>query len=301
MEKQEQQKFPANQQRIAGKIVDSKLNETKDKLNLTIVTPSENNSGKFLKVYISGSERVENFLKHQEEARRGLPEEKSVHLAITGTANFARNGQHQNNTLIVRDKLEKNSENFVMPKNAAELVEFNTKYHSRAAENNQIRIIGRLGSEPEFKTTTNDKGTSTFATFPFYHNYTTGSGDNEQNHSIQANVIVPTAQLDKFKEVGYEKGHIIKLEGQIQPKVYEPKDGGEKVYTFNIIARDIIPDLNKSIEESKAADKSQGKEAASEKLNNKKKSIEQSKATEKSLGKEAITDKVGSKKRNQSR
>src|SRR6218665_1574941 len=236
---EKESKFPLNQQKVAGRIENSTLNPQGDKLNLTIVTPGEEKgiTPKYLKVYISGAERVSNFLKHQEEAKaNGMIQ---THVPFVGSSHFSKNESNSNVSLIVTDKLQTTNENFQMPKTEAELTEFNNRFNSRAPEVNQLKMIGILGTEPEIKDGPNGK----FATALMIHNYKMANEDK----TMAANVIIPTSQLEKFTEIGFKKGSVIKIDGQIQPRSYTPKDAKEPVYTFNVVSREIIPDLSKMI------------------------------------------------------
>lgn len=251
-----EQKFPANQMKIAGRIVETRINEAGDKLNVTIATPAGEGSSKYLKALVSGKDRIEKFNSQYNEAKANLPE---VHAALTGTAHFSSYNGNDNCTLILIDKLEKQSENLIIPKNETELNSFQERFHSRSEEINSIKIIGVLGDNPQIKTANNEQKTE-FGTFSVAHNFTGADG---KPNAMWANVVVPSSKIDTFKETNISKGNMVKLEGAIQPKVYEKE--GNKVYTFNVISKNVIPDLSKLVNKEQDQKQESSKEVKAEK------------------------------------
>lgn len=93
---------------------------------------------------------------------------------------------------------------------------------------NRVILIGRLGQEPEVKMT--EKGLK-IANFSIATNG--GSKDNPTTTWHKLTVFESTAN---FVEQYYHKGDLVLIEGELENKAYNDKDGNKK-YQFQVKVR----------------------------------------------------------------
>lgn len=101
---------------------------------------------------------------------------------------------------------------------------------------NKVMLIGRLGKNPEIRHTSGDKAVASFslATDESYKK----DGEKVKKtewHNIVSWVSVP------FIEEYLHSGDLIYVEGKLQTRSWEPKDGGATRYTTEINVMDIRP------------------------------------------------------------
>lgn len=258
MEK-DQVKFPNNQATVAGTIAKAVMSEDRTRLNLDVEIPhGEKQAPRYLRVYINGADRVQNFENAVDKFIKLIDSDKSlqdpagkpvpVPVMFKGTAFFQAKDGNTNFSCLIKDDLSKNSEKFFLPSTKEELEKFNKTYTEKSYDNtNNVKIFGRLTSEPKVIETAKGK----FAEVSIAHNYSTGSKEDKQNEVMFAKVIIPSSKLETFLTTGYEKGTAVNLDASIQPRAYE-NSKGEKKYTVNLVTNNIAPDLSKVISKGAA-------------------------------------------------
>ncbi len=101
---------------------------------------------------------------------------------------------------------------------------------------NKATIIGNLGSDPEIRTT----GTgSKVASFSVATSRSWSGKDGQQQEKTEWHRIVAWAKLADVVERYLKKGDRVYVEGEIQYRSYEDKDGVTK-YSTEINAREMI-------------------------------------------------------------
>lgn len=101
---------------------------------------------------------------------------------------------------------------------------------------NKAIIIGNLGSDPEIRTTGNGTRVAQFSVATS-RSWTNQSG--EQQEKTEWHRIVAWSKLADIVERYLKKGNQVYIEGEIQYRSYEDKDGVTK-YTTEINARDML-------------------------------------------------------------
>ncbi len=100
---------------------------------------------------------------------------------------------------------------------------------------NKVQLIGRLGKDPELRTTTGGKKVASF-TMATSEDYKNAKG--EWVTDTQWHQIVAWNALADLAETKLKKGIEVMLEGKIQTRDYIGKDGLKR-YITEITARDI--------------------------------------------------------------
>ncbi len=91
---------------------------------------------------------------------------------------------------------------------------------------NNVNLIGRLTKDPELKYTQNGKAVTTF-TLAVNRSYTNAQGEREAD-------FIPIVAWGKIAEncaTYLGKGSLVAVEGRIQVRTYEAKDGGRRWVT----------------------------------------------------------------------
>ena len=101
---------------------------------------------------------------------------------------------------------------------------------------NKAIIIGNLGSDPEIRTTGNGSKVAQFSVATS-RRWTTGAG--EQQEKTEWHRIVAWSKLADVAEQYLRKGQQVYIEGEIQYRQYQDKDGVTK-YTTEINARELL-------------------------------------------------------------
>ncbi len=101
---------------------------------------------------------------------------------------------------------------------------------------NKATIIGNLGSDPEIRTTGNGSRVAQFSVATS-RQWTSASG--EQQEKTEWHRIVAWSKLADVVERFLKKGDRVYVEGEIQYRSYEDKDGVTK-YSTEINAREMI-------------------------------------------------------------
>jgi single-strand DNA-binding protein len=113
---------------------------------------------------------------------------------------------------------------------------------------NRVHLIGNLGNDPEVKKTENGKTLAKFslATNDYYNNQEGEKVKDTQWH----NIVVWGRSVD-FVEKYLKKGHEIALEGKLNHRSYEDKNGQKKYFT-EVVVNEIL--LLKARESEEKAD-----------------------------------------------
>ncbi len=101
---------------------------------------------------------------------------------------------------------------------------------------NKVMLLGNLGKDAEHRFTTNNKSVSSFsiATTQSYK----GKDDNWVEETTWHNVV--SWSLSDFMKEKLVKGAKFFVEGRIQTRSYEAKDGGKR-YVTEIVSEKLIP------------------------------------------------------------
>ena len=97
---------------------------------------------------------------------------------------------------------------------------------------NLVVLTGRLTADPELKTTTNGTNVTTFS-IAVSRNY--GSGEDRQTDFIN---IVAWRKTAEFITKYFKKGNLIGIEGSIQTRRYQDKNGNNRT-AFEVIANNV--------------------------------------------------------------
>ena len=97
---------------------------------------------------------------------------------------------------------------------------------------NLVVLTGRLTADPELKTTPNGTNVTTFA-IAVERRYR--SGEERQTDFIN---IVAWRQSAEFVSKYFKKGNLIGIEGSIQTRKYQDKDGNTRT-AFEVVANNI--------------------------------------------------------------
>ena len=117
---------------------------------------------------------------------------------------------------------------------------------------NTVILTGRLTSDPELKTTANGVPVTSF-TIAVQRKYKQG----EESQADFIN-IVAWRQTAEFITKYFHKGSMIGIEGSIQTRKYQDKDGNNRV-AFEVIANNVqfVESKKASVDASPASDLSQ--------------------------------------------
>ena len=97
---------------------------------------------------------------------------------------------------------------------------------------NLVVLTGRLTADPELKTTANGTSVTTFS-IAVNRNYS--SGDERQTDFIN---IVAWRKTAEFVTKYFQKGSLIGIEGSIQTRRYQDKNGNNRT-AFEVIANNV--------------------------------------------------------------
>lgn len=103
---------------------------------------------------------------------------------------------------------------------------------------NKVMLIGRLGRDPEVRTTTNGKSVSSFSLAT--HTY---RGANVEA-STEWHRIVAFGKIAEQCNRYLNKGRLVCIEGELQTKVWEKSPGDKKYFTDVIASRVTFLDSN---------------------------------------------------------
>lgn len=101
---------------------------------------------------------------------------------------------------------------------------------------NKVMLLGNLGKDAEHRFTTNNKSVSSF-TLATSYNYK-GKDDNWVEETTWHNIVAWS--LSDFYKEKLVKGAKFFIEGRIQTRSYEGKDGTKKYFT-EVVAEKLIP------------------------------------------------------------
>lgn len=101
---------------------------------------------------------------------------------------------------------------------------------------NKCTIIGRLGKDPEMRFT---PGGSAVTTFSVAVGRQWRNGDGQQQEETEWFTVVAWAKLGEICNEHLRKGSRIYIEGRIQTRTYDDKDGVKR-YKTELIASDMI-------------------------------------------------------------
>lgn len=101
---------------------------------------------------------------------------------------------------------------------------------------NSVRLIGRVGNNPEVKNFDGGKkvATLTLATNEIYYN-----DKNEKIETTQWHSLVAWGKVAEIIEKFVEKGKEIAIEGKLTYRNYEDKDGNKR-YVTEIVMNEIV-------------------------------------------------------------
>lgn len=100
---------------------------------------------------------------------------------------------------------------------------------------NKVILLGRLGQDPELKTTTND---NTVAKFSLATDEQWKDKNGEKQQKTTWHTVIAWGKLAEIIEKYLVKGSQVYIEGKIQVRSYEKDD--EKKYVTEIIANNLV-------------------------------------------------------------
>lgn len=100
---------------------------------------------------------------------------------------------------------------------------------------NKVQIIGRLGQDPEMRFTANGRAVSTL-NVAVNRSYTTQDG--ERHEETEWVRVVAWQKLAELASQYLSKGRQVYVEGRLQTRQWEDKEG-QRRYTTEVIAQDI--------------------------------------------------------------
>ncbi|HOJ42534.1 MAG TPA: single-stranded DNA-binding protein [Syntrophorhabdaceae bacterium] len=123
---------------------------------------------------------------------------------------------------------------------------------------NKVFLIGRLGADPEIRSTTDG---TTVASFRIATTEIWRDRNNEKQERTEWHTIIAWRRLGEIARDYLKKGRLVYIEGRIQSREYETKDGTKRKVT-EIIANDLrlfpqgtpTADEKKEIPQEKAED-----------------------------------------------
>lgn len=103
-----------------------------------------------------------------------------------------------------------------------------------ASSLNKVELIGRLGKDPEVKNLSNGSSVANFsvATSETWKDKRTGE---KQEKTEWHNIVVWNENTIKFVEDYCKKGDLVRIEGKIQTRKWEDKDGVDRYSTEIVI------------------------------------------------------------------
>lgn len=100
---------------------------------------------------------------------------------------------------------------------------------------NKVMLIGRLGADPEIRSTTDG---TTVATFRIATTEVWKDRNNEKQERTEWHTIIAWRRLGEIARDYLKKGRLVYIEGRIQSREYETRDGTKRKVT-EIIASDM--------------------------------------------------------------
>ncbi|HOP85063.1 MAG TPA: single-stranded DNA-binding protein [Syntrophorhabdaceae bacterium] len=100
---------------------------------------------------------------------------------------------------------------------------------------NKVFLIGRLGADPEIRSTTDG---TTVATFRIATTEVWRDKNNAKQERTEWHTIIAWRRLGEIARDYLKKGRLVYIEGRIQSREYETKDGTKRRVT-EIIANDL--------------------------------------------------------------
>ena len=100
---------------------------------------------------------------------------------------------------------------------------------------NKVQIIGNLGQDPEMRFTANGRAVSTF-NVAVNRSYTTQDG--ERREETEWVRVVAWARLAELVSQYLTKGRLVYVEGRLQTRQWEDKEG-QRRYTTEVVAQDV--------------------------------------------------------------
>jgi len=118
---------------------------------------------------------------------------------------------------------------------------------------NRVQLLGRLGDSPEIRKTGNDTSVANFS-LATSEKYTK---DGEVQEKTQWHRVVAWGKLAEIAGEYAEKGSPVLVEGKLETRQYEDKEGVTR-YTTEVIASEIIllPNGKRTIENEEGSVKS---------------------------------------------
>lgn len=101
---------------------------------------------------------------------------------------------------------------------------------------NKVILIGRLGRDPEVKSTPSGQTVTKFS-LATDEKYTDKSGERQER--TEWHNIVAWARLGEICGQYLKKGKLVYIEGSIRTDSWDDKESGQKKYRTEIIARDM--------------------------------------------------------------
>ena len=98
---------------------------------------------------------------------------------------------------------------------------------------NKVLLIGRLGQDPEMRTTQNGQSVATFS-IATNESWRTKDGE-QQERTDWHNCVAFGATAEKYIGPYVKKGMLVSIEGTLQTRSWEGKDGNKR-YTTEVIA-----------------------------------------------------------------
>lgn len=118
---------------------------------------------------------------------------------------------------------------------------------------NRVQLLGRLGGDPEVRSTQNDTQVANFniATSEKY------TKDGETQEKTQWHRVVAWGKLAEIGGQYLNKGSLVMIEGKLETRQYEDKEGATR-YATEVIASDIylLPSNGRAAEGEVAESKS---------------------------------------------
>ncbi len=102
---------------------------------------------------------------------------------------------------------------------------------------NKVQLIGRLGKDPELRYTSNGMAVATFS-IATNESFRSGESDEWQERTEWHNIVAWGRQAEVAGEY-LSKGGQVYIEGRLQTRSWEGKDGAKR-YTTEVVARDLI-------------------------------------------------------------
>jgi single-strand DNA-binding protein len=127
-----------------------------------------------------------------------------------------------------------------------------------ASSVNKVILVGRLGKDPEVRYTGGGKAVANFS-IATDESYKDASGE-KQKKTEWHNIVVWGPAAENFVQPYLHKGDMVYIEGKLQTRSWEDKDG-QKRYTTEINVLDIKGLVTNPVEEQPARQNGNGRPA----------------------------------------